>query len=62
MDAPEPIARPLCTIHIYELESGQVWGEVLVDREQHVELTEDSVPELLEGLAECLEGTTFEGD
>lgn len=50
-----PIARPLVTIHVHELESGDVWGEVIEDGERLTELTEDSLPELLEGFAEILE-------
>lgn len=57
---PAPITRSLLTIHVHELDTGQVWGEVIRDGEQLTELTEDSVPELLDGFAEILEDVTFE--
>jgi hypothetical protein len=65
-NAPEsPIKRPLYVVYVYELESGEVWGEMYSAHtgeptrrggELVTELTEDSVSQLFDGFAEILEG------
>jgi hypothetical protein len=66
----QPIKDMRLIVCIYELESGEYWGEVMatpdgkgvlarltlgvIASKQVTELTKDSIPELLDGLAEIL--------